>query len=154
MAEFDSLAAFADELGAMEGRLAGGIAPGLSALSAELLEKARGRVGHYQDAAGPFPAWAALARSTEAEKRRLGYRPDAPLERSGAMRERFDFDVEGTQAVVGSPDQVAVWHETGTPRMPAREVFGPTAVVDGPGAVERFARRLIGVMLGIDEEGI
>jgi HK97 gp10 family phage protein len=88
-------------------------------------EAAQAEIGHYQPAAGPFPAWAPLADSTEAEKARLGYPTGAPLLRTGEMRDSIGHQTEGDRTVVGSNDQRMVYHEFGTNRIPPRPVLGP-----------------------------
>jgi HK97 gp10 family phage protein len=94
--------------------------------AALLVEKtAKAEIGHYQDAVGPFPAWAELAESTEAQKARMGYRAGAPLEASGAMRDDISHEIDGDEAAIGSPDDTMVYHEFGTSKMPPRPVLGP-----------------------------
>ena len=94
--------------------------------AALLIEKeAKGEIGHYQPEVGPFPAWAPLADSTEASKAAKGYPAGAPLLASGAMRRDIGHVIEGHEAVIGSPDEKAVFHEFGTSKMPPRPVFGP-----------------------------
>jgi HK97 gp10 family phage protein len=96
--------------------------------AALLIEReAKSEIGHYQGEVGPFPAWAALADSTEAQKARMGYPAGAPLLATGAMRDNITHEISGHEAVVGSPDEKAVYHEFGTSKMPPRPVFGPAA---------------------------
>ncbi len=89
---------------------------------------AKEEIGQYQPAVGPFPAWAQLQPETEAEKRRLGYKQNAPLERTGEMRNSISHKSQGNESVVGSTDEKMVWHEQGTPKVPPRPVLGPAAI--------------------------
>ncbi len=88
-------------------------------------ETAKAEIGHYQPSAGPFPAWAPLADSTEAEKVRLGYPAGAPLLRTGELRDSISHTTKGDRTVIGSTDQRMVYHEFGTNRIPPRPVLGP-----------------------------
>lgn len=95
-------------------------------VSAVIIEKtAKGEIGEYQDAIGPFQDWAPLADSTEAEKARLGYPVDAPLLRTGDMRDSIKHEVGEFEAIIGSTDPKMVYHEFGTTKMPPRPVIGP-----------------------------
>ncbi|WP_223253600.1 HK97-gp10 family putative phage morphogenesis protein [Chromobacterium amazonense] len=99
---------------------------GLERCAKRIEKTAKEEIGHYQAAAGPFPAWEQLADSTDQEKARLGYPVDAPLLASGTMRdESFKHEVAGLEAIVGSTDKKMVYHEFGTSKMPPRPVFGP-----------------------------
>lgn len=123
--EFSSIAEFALHIAAID------LAVQLAAhkaleRAAKLVEKAaKDEIGHYQDAVGPFPAWAPLAESTEASKAAHGYPSGAPLLATGKMRDNITHAIEGNDAVIGSPDERAVFHEFGTSKMPPRPVFGP-----------------------------
>lgn len=87
--------------------------------------EAKREIGHYQSAVGPFPEWAPLAESTEAQKASKGYRANAPLEATGEMRDNITHQISSLDAVIGSPDERAVFHEFGTSKMPPRPIFGP-----------------------------
>jgi hypothetical protein len=55
----------------------------------EILEEdMRAQIGEYQDAVGPYPAWAPLAESTEEQKAMVGAPANAPLERFGDLEKR------------------------------------------------------------------
>lgn len=115
--------ALAAASGAFEKHLQGG----LERVLVHIEENARNQVGHYQAAVGPFPAWAPLAASTEASKAAMGFPSDAPLLAAGAMLASFGHEVSGMEGVAGAKDPKAVFHETGTSRMPPRPVWGPAA---------------------------
>lgn len=139
MKEFRSLADFANHLT----RLAA-VAPTVTnhmvEQAAEKVEKvAKSEIGHYQQSVGPFPAWAQLQPETEAEKRRLGYKQNAPLERTGEMRDSISHESQGNEAVVGSTDEKMVWHEQGTVHIPPRPVLGPAGIRGMADMQARFA---------------
>lgn len=94
----------------------------------EIQKTAQGEIGFYQDQIGPYAAWEQLADSTEAEKARLGFEPDAPLLRTGGMRKSINRTVIGNDATVGSNDPTMIYHELGTTKMAPRAVLGPAAI--------------------------
>lgn len=89
---------------------------------------AKARIGSYQDSEGPFPAWANLAEATVADRIAKGFTPDDPLLRTGELRESIGVQVEGHEAQIGTPDQVALYQEVGTSRIPPRPFLGPAAI--------------------------
>ena len=96
--------------------------------AAAIIEKdAKARIGSYQDAAGPFAAWAPLAESTVADRVAKGFTPDEPELRTGQLRDSISRQVEGLEAAVGSTSEVMVWQELGTEKMPPRAILGPAA---------------------------
>lgn len=103
--------------------------------AATIIEKdAKNRIGHYQEAEGPHPAWAPLADSTIEERSRLGFTPDDPLLRTGKLRDSIQSEIrtvanyDSTQeAIIGSKLEVAEIQEFGTSRIPARPFLGPAA---------------------------
>lgn len=93
-----------------------------------ILKDAKARIGYYQAAVGPYPAWAPLAASTEAAKARMGAPPNAPLLATGEMYASMDKTMESIdKTVIGATDEKMIYHELGTSKMPARPVFGPAA---------------------------
>jgi HK97 gp10 family phage protein len=125
MKHFDSLGDMAAHLLAASTAEALALQQGLRAAAVEVEKTAKGEIGTYQKAVGPFPEWAPLADSTEDRKARMGYPADSPLLATGEMQESITHEVEGLVAVVGTPDQKALYHELGTARMPPRPVLGP-----------------------------
>lgn len=127
MKQFKSFGAFATHL-AKTAALGHEVTHHMAKTAGEEIQKtAKGEIGFYQTGISPFPDWAPLAESTEAEKARLGYEPDAPLLRTGEMRDSIEVMVEGSEAVVGTNDEKMKWHEYGTEKMPPRPVLGPAA---------------------------
>lgn len=141
--EFEDLAGFALHLAAVERNASRAMRRGLEKALVVIEDNAKAQIGHYQPAAGEFPAWAPLADSTEAEKARIGAPADAPLLRKGALLASFKHElVSDSEGVVGSTDPVLAFHEFGTPKMPPRPVMGP-AVVNSREKIEKILGRAI-----------
>jgi phage gpG-like protein len=107
--------------------------------AAEIEKIAKAEIGHYQPAVGPFAKWDPLTDETEKEKSRLGYKLNAPLERTGEMRRSISRTVSGNEAVVGSTDEKMLWHELGQGNNPPRAVLGPAAIRGAENMKARFA---------------
>jgi HK97 gp10 family phage protein len=123
--EFTGLAEFALHLAERQVAVRAAAHRGLKRAALLVEREAKAEIGHYQDATGPFPAWAPLAQSTEASKAAKGYPEGAPLLATGEMRENISHEIDGNEAAIGSPDEKMVYHEFGTSKMPPRPVFGP-----------------------------
>lgn len=128
MRHFNSMGDFGLHLVELAAKEVVALKAGLEEAAKHVEKTAKDEIGHYQEAEGSFPAWAQLADSTEAEKARLGYPMDAPLLRTGELRDEITHEVEGMEAVVGSADPVMVYQELGTPTIPPRPVLGPAAL--------------------------
>jgi len=125
--DFNSLASFASHLVAREVATVVALGAGLEVVAKKIEATAKDEIGHYQPATGPFPEWAPLADTTEAEKARLGYPSDAPLLREGQLRDSIEHEVSGLEAVVGSKSDIAAYQEFGTKTIPPRPFIGPAA---------------------------
>lgn len=64
--------------------------------------------------------WPALAESTLEDKARQGYGVPNPLLRTGGLRNSIERTVGHWRAWVGSNEDVAVWQELGTDKIPPR----------------------------------
>jgi HK97 gp10 family phage protein len=129
MREFDGFGALAQHFETVMRRLPATEKAALSAIGAGVAERARAKIGNYQDAAGGFPAWPPLAPATRAEKERLGYAPpDNPLLRTGDLRESITHTVVEKTVTVGATDPVGLWQELGTSRIPPRPFIAPAMV--------------------------
>ena len=104
---------------------------------------AKAELGTYQDAVGPFPAWAELAESTKDERSRLGYTPNDPLLRSGELLDSIKHDVTDLVATIGSTSEIAEYLEFGTSKMPPRPFIGPAAETN----IEAIKRELGGAVV-------
>ena len=67
--------------------------------------------------------WAALAPSTLAQKRRLGY-PDSILTRTGKMRNSVVAIADARSVLIGVDVPYAIFHQRGTRKMPQRRILG------------------------------
>ncbi len=111
-------------------------------------ERVKADLGTYQDAAGPFPAWAALAEATKEDRVRQGYTPDDPGLRSGEMRDSIGHTVHGREADIGSDDPKLVFFEEGTIKQPPRHVLGGAAFRSAPEVAELIGGELVAVLSG------
>jgi phage gpG-like protein len=130
MKEFNSLAAFASHLLAVEAAEVLALHHGLKAVAKAIEATAKAEIGHYQPAVGPFQAWPELADSTKADRVRQGFSENDPLLRTGEMRDSISHEVSGLEAVIGSDSDVMVWQELGTKTIPPRPVLGPAALLN------------------------
>lgn len=148
MREFAGFGEFADYLLSLNAVQTVAVARALDE-SAALIEKdAKAEIGTYQEAVGPFPAWAPLAPSTVADRVRQGYAPDEPLLREGDLRDSITHETRGLDAVVGSNSDIAVYQELGTEHIPPRPFLGPAAVHDERAVVRKLAEAQALVWLG------
>lgn len=148
MREFRDMGAFADHLARLAAESTA-VTHHLTEETAKDVEKvAKAEIGHYQPAVGPFAKWEQLKPETEAEKKRLGFQLNAPLERTGEMRDSIEHRTIGNEAAIGSNDDKMVWHELGTPTVPARAVLGPAAIRVGQNLQARFGRVLAAWLAG------
>lgn len=142
MKRFESPLAFAEHLLVIRHEIHKHTERGLEKALVLIETDAKEQIGHYQEAAGPHPAWAPLAESTEAEKARLGYPTDAPLLRTGELQDSFGHEAHGNEGVVGSTDKTMVYHEMGTEKMPPRPALGP-AVFKNREKIEQILGRAL-----------
>jgi flagellar hook-length control protein FliK len=131
MKTFPDLGSFARHLGALSSPIRRAETAGLEAAAVMVETEAKSLIGAYQDAAGPFAAWAELADATKAERSRLGFTENDPGLRSGQMRDSIGHVVRGRQGAAGSNDDHLLWFEFGTSRQPPRSVLGLAAVHKG-----------------------
>ena len=127
MREFESVLMFAEHLVTVEIAVREATHKGLDQAASLIQRDAQAQIGFYQGAVGPFQDWAPLADSTEDEKLRLGYEPDAPLLREGDLRNSIEREIDGEEAIVGSKSDSAGYQEFGTSTIPPRPFIGPAA---------------------------
>ena len=119
----------------------------LEGLGAVIARAAQEKIGEYQSAAGPFPAWAPLAESTVQQKTRLGYAPpDAPLLRTGDLRTSISFEASPMALLVGSDSPIARYQELGTSRIPPRSFLGAAMFEAQPVVIDKLGAALAGVL--------
>lgn len=119
---------FAREISSASASIATGLESNFRVIVKEIEETAKEEIGIYQPAYGAFDAWAPLAESTKADRVRLGYSKDEPLLRSGELRDSIESEVVGLAAIVGTKNQIGLWQEVGTDRIPPRPFIGPAYV--------------------------
>lgn len=125
-----------------------GIHTGLD-VAASIVEKtAKDEIGHYQDAAGPYPAWAELAESTKEDRLRKGFTENDPLLRTGQLRDSISRAVDGHKAVVGSTSDIMVFQELGTSKMPPRPVLGLAAYRSKEDIKKALGESIVAVLTG------
>lgn len=129
MMEFDSMEGLAVHFMRAAAAELIAIGDGLKRCAGKVEKDAKAEIGHYQSAVGPFQDWAELADSTEQDKAMHGYPVDAPLLRTGEMRDAITHDVDMLEAIIGTMDEgagkILKYHEVGTSKMPPRPVLGP-----------------------------
>jgi HK97 gp10 family phage protein len=123
--EFGSLGDLALHFAQLQVSALAELQKGLKKAATVVQNEAKASIGEYQDAVGPFPAWEPLSDATEREKAAKGYPVDAPLLRTGEMRDSIVKEVSGLEAVIGSLDDKMLYHEFGTAHIPPRPVLGP-----------------------------
>jgi phage gpG-like protein len=109
----------------------------LDEMATRIQERAKAKIGHYQDEAGPFNGWSQLKKSTQQDRSRHGYGANDPLLRTGDLRDSIKKAIYGSFAVVGSDSMIAVYQELGTHgpgvdpatgyHVPPRPFLGPAA---------------------------
>jgi len=124
---FDSPLAFAAHLVALQSAIERAEHAGLEKVAKLIEHDAKEQIGAYQDAVGPFPAWAELADSTKADRSKHGFSENEPLLRTGELRNSIEHEVSGSEAVIGSKSDIAAYQEFGTDRIPPRPFVGPAA---------------------------
>lgn len=90
-------------------------------------KEAKSEIGHYQPQVGPFNAWPQLADSTLRHHEAMGV-GDTPLLVHGDLRDSIQHERHGTEGVVGSKSDIALYQELGTSKIPPRPFMGPAAV--------------------------
>ena len=94
---------------------------------------------YYAEEAGPDGAWAALAPSTLAQKK-----SGAILRETGAMAAGTSSEAGKLEArVFNAGPKYAQFHQTGTSRMPQREIIGFRPY--HPDRIEQMIRRQLGL---------
>ncbi len=148
-----SISAAIARLGTMAAAARAAQRPAMARACAIVQREARDAVGHGEQAHGPFPAWPALAEATQRERVREGFTPDAPLLRSGSLRESIGVAVAdsgrgGVEGVVGSESEVAVFQELGTARIPPRSFLGASALRVADQVAGEFGRVVAAALAG------
>ena len=95
-----------------------------------------------------FPAWAPLADATIADKAGMGFGPPEyePLRRTGQLEASIEGVAEGLTGAVVSNDQVMVYHEFGTPKMPPRVVLARAVAITQPIFAKELAKIAVSLL--------
>jgi hypothetical protein len=154
MTVFSSPGAFAAFLQGVLSHQEHAIHEGLEKGGKIIADEAKAEVGHYQDAAGPFKAWAQLKDSTQLHRLKAGHTPNDPLLIDGKhIRDTIEVIVQGHEASVGSKDKVALYQETGTTKggreiVPPRSFLGGAAVRKQDEAINAMVQPEINLLAG------
>ena len=102
----------------------------LKSFTDEVVTQAKLKLGYYQTSFGQWPTWAPLTEATQRIRTALGYTPNDPLLRSGAMHdETYGIVQAGSRGhytvTVGSEADYAWRQELGDGRTPPRPWLGP-----------------------------
>ncbi len=147
MKEF-SLESFAVMLAEKAVALNLAMTPAMEAAAQHVERTAKAKFGEYQGNVGAFNEWQQLAASTQTERVRQGYTPNDPLLRSGDLRDSITHEVHGLEAVIGSDDEIMVYQELGTERIPPRPVLGPAGIESGEMVAKLLGSASVGWLIG------
>jgi hypothetical protein len=145
-----SLSGFIEHLARFDIRLHEQTHKGLEHAASIVEAEAWREFGHYQDAAGPFAAWAELADATKDDRTKHGYTENDPGLRSGEMQASLGHEVAVAEAVVGSNDQNLVYFELGTERQPPRSILGIAMVHKTEDVVHVLGGSVVSALIGRD----
>ena len=109
---------------------------GLDEAANRVKNRAKKKLGVYQDTDGIHGAWPELAESTKADRVRKGFTANDPGLRSGEMRGSIGHQANGLEAVIGSNDDNLVYFELGTSKQPPRSVLGAALFEEMPKVLE------------------
>lgn len=147
--EFSSIGAFIAHLATLEGRLALDSREALTDAAKLVEEQAKAEIGTYQPAVGPFAAWPELADSTKEDRASKGYPENEPLLRTGDLRDSISHEVHGLEAIIGSTEDVALYHELGTQHIPPRPFLGTAALFKEKEIVKLIGEQFAGTLAGV-----
>lgn len=119
-----SLLGFIGHLAHFEHRLHEAEHKGFEHVAKIVEAEAKKEIGNYQEAAGPFAAWAELADATKEDRVKQGFTENDPGRRSGEMADGIKHASDHEGATIGSDDDKMVWFTLGTSKQPPRDVFG------------------------------
>ncbi len=73
---------------------------------------------------------------------------DSPLLETGEMRDSIEHVSDHEEAVVGSNNDKALWHELGTKKIPPRSFLGEALIRKTDEVVQMIGRRIVGHLSG------
>jgi hypothetical protein len=145
-----SLLGFIEHLAHFQHRLHEETHKGLERVGRIVEREAKAELGHYQDAAAPFVAWAELADATKADRVAQGFTENDPGLRSGEMRDGIGHVVGHEEVVIGSNDDKMVWFELGTEKQPPRSALGTAVIHKEPEIVAVLGGSVVTALIGHD----
>jgi HK97 gp10 family phage protein len=105
--------------------------------AAQVIEdEAKSELGYYQPEKGPYPGWKELAESTLKTHAAYGV-GDTPLMFTGGLYASIEHEAHGSEAVVGSKLDIAMYQEFGTDKIPPRPFIG-AALFTSKGRIEKI----------------
>lgn len=122
----------------------------LERVATKIEKTAKSEFGVYQPAVGGFDEWPELAESTQQERERLGFTPNDPLLRTGDLRDSIGHRVGDFEAEIGSDNEIMVFQEFGTERIPPRPVLGPAAERNHDAILAELGGAVVAGILGGD----
>jgi hypothetical protein len=143
-----SLLGMAEKLIAAEVAIHVGARAALERVSAKVEKTAREEIGTYQDAIGPFPAWAELADSTKEDRVNQGYSENDPLLRSGELQNSMGHEVHDLVGTIGSTSDIMVYQEFGTANIPPRPVLGPAVLHNHDAIIKELGGAVVNGLIG------
>ena len=110
--------------------------PVMDHIGEEVAHTAKDKLGLYNPAIGPFPAWAPLAESTKQQRSQAGFTENEPLLRDGALRDAIQHEAHADHVIIGVRSgptsdgkadigDIGYWQEMGTASIPPRPFLQP-----------------------------
>lgn len=166
MKSFRSPGDFARHLLSLNAAVVAAETAGLLAGAGMVQDDAKARLGHQQNAVGPFPAWPALSPVTVEERVSQGFSANGMLRRDGELERHIRKSVGHPHAAIGVPAEmvqhtyqtkprdigdIALALEMGSLRhnIPPRPFLGPAAHVQIPAIADAIAQAVGRAIAGL-----
>lgn len=150
MKDFRGIAAFVTHIAEIDAAQREEQAIGIKRAAVIIETEAKAEIGHYQEAVGPFVAWAELADSTKADRVNQGYTENEPLLRDGTLRDSIEHRSNREEAMIGSDNPIAEYQELGTATIPPRSFLGGAAARKSEEAVNEIGRHIVAGLIGVN----
>jgi phage gpG-like protein len=147
MMEFDSFAGFAEHLIKINIEEGAKVHKAMDKAAKVVQDAAKKKLGHYQEAAGPFFQWEQLEAGTLSQHNKLGV-GESPLLVSGELYGSIERKVDGTLAYIGSDNPIAEYQEIGTRNIPPRSFLGGAAYEKGERVAEIIGEEFTMILSG------
>ncbi|WP_024517074.1 hypothetical protein [Bradyrhizobium sp. Tv2a-2] len=92
--------------------------------------------------------WKPLAPSTQDQRESLGFEPDEPLLRTGSMRDSVWYKADHHECQIGTDNQIAVWQELGTSKIPPRPFLEGALKEKTPEVLDIIGHQIVGALSG------